>query len=169
MSRISALSRSQRTAMNHPSWEKDEDAKRAHGQVIAKWLDTGVLEYVAWNDRMLVLLQPCGAVPKGTVPFYHRITDVRVANELYFDGGLYTPQLLSSAAPSIVVTSTSPLTFRTPTTSRCGQDAASSYGRPCDRSSRARVRPPARVRSRGSTLWSTGATRRHAVGAVTKI
>ena len=39
-----------------------------HG-VIAKWLASGVLEYVAWDDRMPILLQPCGAVPKGTAPF----------------------------------------------------------------------------------------------------
>ena len=74
--RIAALS--QQTALrNHPSWEKDEDAKRALGPVIAKWLATGVLEYVVWDDRMPVLLQPCGAVPKGTAPFYGPITDAR--------------------------------------------------------------------------------------------
>ncbi len=37
MPRISAPS--QQTALrNHPSWEKDEDATRALGPVIAKWL-----------------------------------------------------------------------------------------------------------------------------------
>ncbi len=35
-----------------------------------QWLASGVLKYVAWDDRMPVLLQPCGAVPKGTAPFY---------------------------------------------------------------------------------------------------
>ncbi len=39
---------SQQTVLRkHPSWENDEDAKRALGQVIAKWLASGVLEYVA--------------------------------------------------------------------------------------------------------------------------
>ena len=86
MPRIAAPS--QQTALrNHPSWEKDEDAKRALGPVIAKWLVTGVLEYVAWDDRMPVLLQPCGAVPKGTAPFYRLITDARFANRLYSDWG----------------------------------------------------------------------------------
>ena len=43
MPRIAAPS--QQTALrNHPSWEKDKDAKRALGPVIAKWLATGVLE-----------------------------------------------------------------------------------------------------------------------------
>ncbi len=72
MPRVSAPS--QQTALrNHPSWEKDKDAKRALRQVIAKWLVSGVLEYVAWDDHMPVLLQPCGAVPKCTAPFYRLI------------------------------------------------------------------------------------------------
>ena len=76
---------------NHPSWEKDPKAKEALGPVIAKWLVTGVLEYVAWNDRMPVLLQPCGAVPKGTAPFYRLITDACFAYEMYsYWGGSYT-------------------------------------------------------------------------------
>ena len=49
----------------------------------AKWLATGVLEYVAWNDRVPVLLQPCRAVPKGTAPFSKLITDARFANEMF--------------------------------------------------------------------------------------
>ena len=76
MPKVSAPS--QRTALrNHPSWESDPDAKAALGPVIAKWLATGVLEYVGWDDRVPVLLQPCGAVPKGTAPFYRVITDAR--------------------------------------------------------------------------------------------
>ena len=47
-----------------------------------KWLVTGVLEYAAWDDRMPVLLQPCGAVPKGTAPFCGPVTDARFANLL---------------------------------------------------------------------------------------
>jgi hypothetical protein len=39
------------------SWENDENAKRALGPVIAKWLASGVLAYVAWDDRMPILLQ----------------------------------------------------------------------------------------------------------------
>jgi hypothetical protein len=86
MPRISAPS--QQTARNHPSSENDEDAKRALGPVIAKWLASGVLEYVAWDDRMPILLQPCGAVPKGTAPFYRLITDARFANKFYSDWGV---------------------------------------------------------------------------------
>ena len=78
-----ALPSQQTFLRNHPSWEKDPKAKEALGPVIAKWLATGVLEYVAWNDRMPVLLQPCGAVPKGTAPFYRLITNARFANEMY--------------------------------------------------------------------------------------
>ena len=79
----------QQTAFrNHPSWEKDEAAKKALGPVIAKWLVSGVLEYVEWNERLPVLLQPCGAVPKGTAPFYRLITDARFGNNLYADWGV---------------------------------------------------------------------------------
>jgi hypothetical protein len=46
---------------------------------IAKCLASGVLEYVVWNDRLPILLQPCGGVPKGTAPFYRLITDARFA------------------------------------------------------------------------------------------
>jgi hypothetical protein len=66
----------------------DENTKLALGPVIAKWLASGVLEYVAWDDRMPILLQPCGAVPKGTAPFYRLITDARFANKFYSDWGV---------------------------------------------------------------------------------
>jgi hypothetical protein len=87
MPRVSAPSQ-QKALRNHPSWENDKDAKRALGPVIAKWLASGVLEYVAWDDRMPILLQPCGAVPKGTASFYRLITDARFANKFYSDWGV---------------------------------------------------------------------------------
>ena len=87
MPKVSAPS--QQTALrNHPSWEDDPAAKAALGPVIAKWLASGVLEYVGWDDRVPVLLQPCGAVPKGTAPFYRLITDARFANTMYADWGV---------------------------------------------------------------------------------
>jgi hypothetical protein len=61
MPRISASSQ-QKALRNHQSWENDENAKRAFGPVIAKWLTSGVLKYVAWDDRMHIRLQPCCAV-----------------------------------------------------------------------------------------------------------
>jgi hypothetical protein len=70
---------------NHPSWEDDPAAQAALGPVIAKWLAQGVLEYVQWDDTQPVLLQPCGAVPKGSVPFYRSITDARFGNTMYRD------------------------------------------------------------------------------------
>ena len=48
----------------------------------------GVLAYVAWNDRMSVLRQPCWAVPKGSAPFYRLIIDASFANEMYSDWGV---------------------------------------------------------------------------------
>lgn len=54
----------------------------------SQWsLASGVLECVPWNDRMPILLQPCAAVPEGTVSFYQPITDARFANRLYSDRG----------------------------------------------------------------------------------
>ena len=128
MPRISAPS--QRTALrNHPSWEKDDDAKRASlGPVIAKWLATGVLEHVAWNDHMPVLLQPCGAVPKGTAPFYSLITDARFANELYSDWGVTYTTAAQLSSTLTVATFTSQSTSWTPTISRCGPVSVVSYG-----------------------------------------
>jgi hypothetical protein len=93
MPRVSAPSQ-QTVLRNHPSWERDVDAKRALGPVITKWLASGVLEFVAWNDLLLILLQPCGAVPKGTALFYRLITDARFANKLYSDWGVTCTTLL---------------------------------------------------------------------------
>ena len=73
---------------NHPSWEDDPAAQAALGPIIAKWLTQGVLEYVQWDDRQPVLLQPCGAVPKGSPPFYRLITDARYGNKMYSDWGV---------------------------------------------------------------------------------
>ncbi len=56
--------------------------------MIAKWLASGVLEYVAWDDSMPILLQPCIAVPKGSAPFYRLITDASFANKLYSNWGV---------------------------------------------------------------------------------
>jgi hypothetical protein len=73
---------------NHPSWEDDPAAQAALGPIIAKWLTQGVLEYVQWDVRQPVLLQPCGAVPKGSAPFYRLITDARFGNSMYSDWGV---------------------------------------------------------------------------------
>ena len=77
-----------KTLRNHPSWEDDPAAQAALGPIIAKWLTQGVLEYVQWDDRVPVLLQPCGAVPKGSAPFYRLITDARYGNSMYSDWGV---------------------------------------------------------------------------------
>jgi hypothetical protein len=57
-------------------------SRRGEGGLEAKWLASGVLEFVAWDDRIPILLQPCGAVPKGTAPFYRLITDAQFSNKL---------------------------------------------------------------------------------------
>ena len=61
----------------------------------------GVLEYVAWNDRMSALRQPCWAVPKGSTPFYRLIIDASFANEMYSDWGVsYTAGAQLSSTPN---------------------------------------------------------------------
>ena len=61
----------------------------------------GVLEYVAWNDRMSALRQPCWAVPKGSTPFYRLIIDASSANEMYSDWGVsYTAGAQLSSTPN---------------------------------------------------------------------
>ncbi len=91
MPRISAPSQ-QTVLRNHPWWKSDEDAKRALWPVIAKWLASGVLEHVAWDDSSPILLQPCGAVPKGSAPLYRLITDARFANNIPIGELRTTPQ-----------------------------------------------------------------------------
>jgi hypothetical protein len=56
MLRVSALLQ-QKTLLNHPSWETDKEAKQTLCTVIMTWLASGVLEYVAWDDKMPILLQ----------------------------------------------------------------------------------------------------------------
>ena len=73
---------------NHDSLDSDPVAQTALGPVIAKWLAQGILDFVAFNDRQPILLQPCGAVPKGSPPFYRLITDARFANPLYLPWGV---------------------------------------------------------------------------------
>jgi hypothetical protein len=65
---------------------------------ISKGLVSGVLEFVSWNIRLCILLQPCRAVPKGKAPFYRLITDARFANKLCSDWVSRTPLLRSSTA-----------------------------------------------------------------------
>jgi hypothetical protein len=94
--RVSAPSQ-QTVLRNHPSWECDADAKgRPLGPVFAKWLASGILAFLAWNDRLPILLKPCGAVPKGTAPFYRLITDARLASKL--DSDWAVPSLPRSSA-----------------------------------------------------------------------
>ncbi len=126
MPRVSAPSQ-QTVLRNYPSWERDADAKRALGPVIAKWLAPGVLEYVAWNDRLPILLQPCGSVPKGTAPFYRLITDARFANKLYSDWGVPYTTAAQLSSTLYGATFTSPSTSLTPITWRFGLGAEASY------------------------------------------
>jgi hypothetical protein len=90
---------------------------------------SGPVEYVSWDNRMPILLHPCGAVPKGTAPYYRLIADARFANKFYSDRGVTykTAAQLSSTPKHCDFSSLS--TSPTRTTCRCGSDEAASCGR----------------------------------------
>jgi hypothetical protein len=66
---------------NHPSWERDEAAKEALGPTIAAWIHSGILEWVPPHCRPPLIVEPLGAVEKGTAPFYRLISDARRSNK----------------------------------------------------------------------------------------
>ena len=73
---------------NHASWEDDPAAQEALGPTIAKWLATGVLEFVGPGCPMPLIVEPCGAVDKATAPLFRLITDGREGNGNYLPWGV---------------------------------------------------------------------------------
>lgn len=66
---------------NHRSWEQCDKAKFALGPTIAHWLLAGILELVPHGCPPPLVIEPVGAVEKGTDPYYRLITDARLSNE----------------------------------------------------------------------------------------
>ena len=66
---------------NHPSWERDAEAKAALGPTIAAWLFSGILEFVPPDCSPPLVIEPVGAVPKSSPPGYRLITDARISNQ----------------------------------------------------------------------------------------
>ena len=64
---------------NHPSWEKDAEAKAALGPTIAAWLFSGILEFVPPDCSPPLVIEPVGAVPKSSPPGYRLVTDARIS------------------------------------------------------------------------------------------
>ena len=121
---------SQQTALrNHPSWDNDPAAKAVLGTVISKWLASGVLEYVGRDDWVPVLLQPCGAVPKGTAPFIGSLQTHGSPTPCMPIGVSPTRPWRSLAAHRTGATPLSASSYRTRTTSPCGPGAAASSRR----------------------------------------
>ena len=50
---------------NHHSWENNPEAQVALGPTLANWLYSGKLEYVAPGQRVPIIIEPVGAVPKS--------------------------------------------------------------------------------------------------------
>ncbi len=53
---------------NHPSWEKNQEARAASWPVLAQYLIMGQFEYVQEGDPLPLSILPIGAVPKSTFP-----------------------------------------------------------------------------------------------------
>ena len=66
---------------NHPSWETNEEARKALWPVIAQYLVMGQFEYVSEHDPMPLCILPIGAVTKTSPPFWRLIFDCRYTNQ----------------------------------------------------------------------------------------
>ena len=66
---------------NHPSWEGNKDAKQALGPTIASWIHSGILEWVPPDCPTPLIVEPLGAVPKSTPPYWRLISDARKSNK----------------------------------------------------------------------------------------
>jgi len=83
---------------NHPSWEQDDRAKESLGPTIANWLFSGVLEYVPPDCNPPLVVEPVGAVPKSSEPWFRLITDARVSNKELGDWPVRYWTVLETAA-----------------------------------------------------------------------
>ena len=66
-----------------PVWGNNVEAQAALGPTLANWLYSGKLEYVAPGQRVPIIIEPVGAVPKSSHPLYRLITDARLDNHIY--------------------------------------------------------------------------------------
>jgi hypothetical protein len=68
---------------NHSSWERDEEVRAALRPTLANWWYSGKLEYVAPGQRVPIIIEPVGAVPKSSHPLNRLITDARLGNHIF--------------------------------------------------------------------------------------
>ena len=83
---------------NHPSWEKDREAKKALGPTIAAWIHSGILEWVPPSCPAPLIVEPLGAVEKSTQPYYRLISDARRSNKCLSKWSVRCMNLLDMAA-----------------------------------------------------------------------
>jgi hypothetical protein len=74
---------------NHASWERNEAAKIALGPKFATWTWQGIVEIVPRNCPLPLFIEPLGAVPKATDPFWRLILDARLSNEYQDSWGVW--------------------------------------------------------------------------------
>jgi len=83
---------------NHPSWERNKDAKQALGPKLASWIAQGIVEVVPpWCPPPL-FVEPLGAVDKATDPFWRLILDARISNEYHDEWGVWYLSIAALAA-----------------------------------------------------------------------
>ena len=74
---------------NHPSWETNDEAKRALGPKLAEWIAQGIVEVVPPGCPPPLFIEPLGAVDKATDPFWRLTLDVRISNEYHDEWGVW--------------------------------------------------------------------------------
>lgn len=65
---------------NHPSWERNAEAKAALGPTFAAWIHSGIVEWIPSSCNPPLIIEPIGAVQKSTPPFWRMISDARRSN-----------------------------------------------------------------------------------------
>ena len=83
---------------NHPSWERNEEAKRALGPKLAEWIAQGIVEVVPPGCPPPLFVEPLGAVDKATDPFWRLILDARISNKYHDDWGVWYLSIAALAA-----------------------------------------------------------------------
>ena len=83
---------------NHPSWERNEEAKRALGPKLAEWIAQGIVEVVPPWCQPPLFVEPLGAVDKATDPFWRLILDARISNEFHDEWGVWYLSIAALAA-----------------------------------------------------------------------
>jgi len=87
---------------NHPSWERNEDAKRALGPKLAEWIAWGIVEVMPPGCPPPLFVEPLGAVDKAMDPFWRLILDARISNKYYDEWGVWYLSIAQAALTALL-------------------------------------------------------------------